>query len=344
MVDSKEGYGGTAGPSDETIDMHKRARQDIAGAELQAEEAETSRREHERAEREARQRYKVEVMSHPELSDHEKAGWLLAIDNEDPPSAAETIADKLSRIEELVSHADTPVVYASFRFGREIQMFHTDGSGMALFREKGDLSPGIGSFIYPDDRHVYPNLHHLPPRHIAEAVIEAEDIEELDTEKHHTSTYMKSDMTKDTLIIGTDAVRTYFEKLLIQEAEKEDGRTDRRRKNESLLVEKLLQQTPPDSLDALLGSSERLQEWFEAMKADRLDLFAKHLIDHAGHRVDSLRPVPEAKDQISKLYGIGLEDIRQRALELHGEFAAKVREELESGDVGQILGFDSDET
>lgn len=312
------------------------AHQGVTGAEELAETAKNTRREQERAEFNARRQLSNEVRKHPELSDEEKTGWLLAIEGENSSryemqSGAEAITEKLTRVEAMVSRPDTPIVYDSFipNFGRKTQVFYTNGEGLSLFVDDdsplGRVGAKIGTQEQDDDRPrpTYPNLHtHLSAKVVAGAALEADDVEELKlkTESERHRSFRKEDL--ELLVMGTEAVQAYLEQLI-----------DEEHPQYQTLVEGLLLQGPVDGQE-LLAENERLEEWFETMRADRLELFAKHMHAYiSGNRGKLLRGLPETAGQMMELYGIEPEEIRQKALEIHGG----IREELESIDPQETL-------
>lgn len=331
----------------ESLDELEAARRAADVVEERTLSATDAKRERKKAEVEAGQRFVAEIMENDEYTDLERAAWLLALrDSEDILPAAAAITNELSRVEEMVSQPDIPVIYATPSIRRRpVQMFYTSGEGMYWYicdRRIGSSRVGAQISYRSPDYEGNPGLTaYLPAEILAGAVTEPEEVEKIPTETHHMGNTYNQEKGEDVLVIGTDAAKAYLEKLFIQEADKElHG-------NESHLIEKLLLQTPPDSRGMILDS-EKLQEWFEAMKADRLDLFAKHLSAFIGYRDDSWLPeLPETKNQIAELYGIGPEDIRRRALELHEESEAKIRQKLEYidyVDVELIFDLSQDET
>lgn len=331
----------------ESLDELEAARGAADAVEERILSAIDAKREREKAEVEARQRFVDEIIENDEYTDRERAAWLLALRNsEDILPAAVAITNELSRVDEMVSQPGIPVIYATPSIRRRpVQMFHTSGEGMYWYicdHEIGGSRVGAQISYTRPDYEGNPGLTaYLPAEILVGAVTESEEVEKIQTKTHHMGNTYSKEKGEDVLVIGTDAAKAYLEKLFTQEADKElHG-------NESHLIEKLLLQTPPDSRGMILDS-EKLQEWFEVMKADRLDLFAKHLSAFIGYRDDSWLPeLPETKNQIAELYGIGPEDIRRRALELHEESEAKIRQKLEYidyVDVELIFDLNQDET
>lgn len=281
-----------------------------------------------RDERRVKHGFIEEVKNNDELTDIEKTGWLLAVDSEDPESAAEGFIDKLLRVEELVSRPDTPLVYVGFFSGRTAEMIRTDGSGMNV-RINGIDGAEIG---VNEESHTFRRFPYcLRSIILAEAVTEPEEVEPLDITAHHAGTY--SGEHKDVLIIGDEPIKAYFERLLDIEEER-GGRL-----LQSYWVEDLLIQLSGDA-KSFLADSERLMQWYEEMRTSRVNLAAECMLSRQSRFYNSPSTSPEKTQVLADFYGIDYEEARVVALRIHDESTAEVRRRLETAQ--PFLATDSD--